>query len=228
MTQVGDALDELPRANPGQLRRLDAAVDQRCQRIEPQALRRDGGGLRRTIRLGRRTELLDLALHVGEPRPQRLRDLRALEHQALDLAPQAAELVVAVLVGRDALFHLVHALDELLDRLVLLEHRRRRRWRRRSCRLGGRCCSLTGGRWLRCSGWCCGRWLLRGWLHLLRRRGRRGRRLRHDGRHPCHQGHYDAHEASNEPTHHPTTSCLLIRATPVINQPTAAHQSQRS
>ncbi|MEQ1507349.1 MAG: alanine racemase, partial [Myxococcota bacterium] len=96
VAQVGNALDELTGAEPGQLGGLDRAIDRAGQGIQPRALVGDLRGLGWPFRLGRRAQLLDLGLDVGEAWFQLLVDLRALVHDALDLPAQGAESALIV------------------------------------------------------------------------------------------------------------------------------------
>jgi hypothetical protein len=123
VAQDRDLLDQLARADPGELRRLDGPVVGRGERRQPCALGRDGGSLGRSVLGGSGPEPFDLRLDGDELRPQRLGGILRVAENALDVDAQPTQL----------LFELGQMLDRLFGRSIALPaaqwHRRRRRVR---------------------------------------------------------------------------------------------------
>ena len=93
MAQHGDLLDQLARAHPGQLGRLDGAIERGGQRRQPRALGGNAGASGGRILGGRRPELLDLRSDGGQLRAQRLSGLGRVGQDALDVDAQPAQLL---------------------------------------------------------------------------------------------------------------------------------------
>ena len=83
VAHIRDAQDELARPNPGELCGLDGPVEGGCLHIEASPLGGDGGGFRRGILRGWRTELVDLVSDGRNARAELLRCLAGVVQDRL-------------------------------------------------------------------------------------------------------------------------------------------------